>query len=59
MNSNTSWFFSSRKYSVTARPERATRRRAPGGSFICPYTRAILERQVLLVDDAGFGHFLV
>ena len=36
MKSSTSWFFSSRKYSVIARPESATRRRAPGGSFIWP-----------------------
>ena len=36
MKSRTSWFFSSRKYSVMARPARATRRRAPGGSFIWP-----------------------
>ena len=43
MNSSTSWFFSSRKYSVMASPERATRRRAPGGSFIWPYTRAIFD----------------
>merc|ERR1719309_255680 len=33
----------SRKYSATVSPVRATRARAPGGSFICPYTRATLE----------------
>ena len=36
MKSRTSWFISSRKYSVIARPASATRRRAPGGSFIWP-----------------------
>src|SRR5580698_4772913 len=36
MKRSTSWFFSSRKYSVIARAERATRMRAPGGSFIWP-----------------------
>src|SRR3954463_5364613 len=35
-NTNTSAFSWSRKYSATVRPERPTRRRAPGGSFICP-----------------------
>ena len=34
---------SSRKYSATVRPVRATRARAPGGSFICPKTRATLD----------------
>ena len=33
---STSWFFSSRKYSVMESAESATRRRAPGGSFIWP-----------------------
>ena len=43
-----------------ARPERATRRRAPGGSFIWPYTRAIFDApELILVDDPRFGHFLV
>jgi hypothetical protein len=34
---------SSRKYSAIVKPERPTRRRAPGGSFICPYTSATLS----------------
>ena len=42
-NSSTSWPPTSRKYSAMVRPVRATRRRAPGGSFIWPYTRAVLE----------------
>src|SRR5215211_808887 len=32
---------SSRKYSAIVRPVSATRRRAPGGSFICPKTSAV------------------
>merc|ERR1719370_83945 len=43
MKSSTSWPSWSRKYSATVSPVRATRARAPGGSFICPYTRATLE----------------
>jgi hypothetical protein len=39
----TSWPSSSRKYSATVRAERATRARAPGGSFIWPKTSAVLE----------------
>ena len=42
-NNRTSWPSSSRKYSATVRPESATRRRAPGGSFICPYTSVALS----------------
>jgi hypothetical protein len=30
------WFSTSRKYSAIVRPDRPTRRRAPGGSFIWP-----------------------
>ena len=41
--SSTSWPPSSRKYSAIVRPDRATRRRAPGGSFIWPYTSAVLS----------------
>jgi len=41
--SNTSWPSWSRKYSAMARPVNATRARAPGGSFIWPYTSAALE----------------
>jgi len=36
MKRSTSWPSTSRKYSATARPVRATRERAPGGSFIWP-----------------------
>merc|ERR550519_507134 len=43
MKSSTSWPSWSRKYSATVNPVRATRARAPGGSFICPYTSATLE----------------
>ena len=42
---STSWPWS-RKYSATVRPERPTRARAPGGSFIWPYTSAHLEPAV-------------
>src|SRR3954467_12679401 len=41
MNSSTSWLCTSRKYSAIVRPESATRRRVPGGSSICPKTRAV------------------
>jgi hypothetical protein len=36
MNSSTSLFSASRKYSATVRPLNATRSRAPGGSVIWP-----------------------
>src|SRR4026208_2325160 len=39
-NSNTSWFWTSRKYSAIVSADRATRRRTPGGSSIWPNTRA-------------------
>ncbi len=42
MNKRTSWPWS-RKYSAIVSPERPTRRRAPGGSFICPNTSATLS----------------
>ena len=42
---STSWPWS-RKYSATVRPDRPTRARAPGGSFICPKTSAHLEPAV-------------
>src|SRR3954467_13626808 len=42
MKSSTSAPSESRKYSAIVRPDRATRRRAPGGSFIWPYTSAVL-----------------
>merc|ERR1719247_2587245 len=43
MKSSTSCPSSSRKYSATVSPVRPTRARAPGGSFIWPYTSAALE----------------
>ncbi len=42
MNSSTSWP-PWRKYSAIVRPESATRRRAPGGSFIWPKTSMVLS----------------
>ena len=45
---NTSWPSSSRKYSASDRPDRPTRARAPGGSFIWPYIRATLEPSMIL-----------
>jgi hypothetical protein len=44
---------SSRKYSAMVSAERATRARAPGGSFIWPKTMAVL------LDDARLLHFAV
>ena len=44
MNNNTSCFFSSLKYSAIVSPVSATLIRAPGGSFICPNTKAVLAR---------------
>src|SRR3954447_2386560 len=41
MNSSTSWFCTSRKYSAIVSLDRATRSRVPGGSSICPNTRAV------------------
>src|SRR3954469_13891719 len=43
MKSSTSCPPSSRKYSAMVRPLRPTRRRAPGGSFIWPYTSAVFS----------------
>ena len=42
MKRRTSWPCS-RKYSAIVRPDRATRRRAPGGSFIWPKTSAVFS----------------
>jgi hypothetical protein len=42
-NRSTSWPSKSRKYSATVSPVSPTRARAPGGSFICPYTSVHLE----------------
>ena len=52
---STSWPWS-RKCSATVRPERPTRARAPGGSFIWPYTSAHLEP--LVEPPAFFGSML-
>src|SRR3954451_24684019 len=41
MNSSTSWFCTSRKYSAIVSADRATRSRVPGGSSIWPNTRAV------------------
>ena len=41
----------SRKYSATVRADRATRWRAPGGSFIWPYTSAVFESTDSPVDS--------
>ena len=43
MNSSTFLCSSSRKYSAIVSPVSATRIRAPGGSFICPNTRAVFS----------------
>ena len=60
MKSSTSWFFSSRKYSVIASAESATRRRAPGRLVhLAVNQRDLRLAQVLLVDDAGLAHFVV
>jgi hypothetical protein len=40
----------SRKYSATVRPASATRARAPGGSFIWPYTSATFVENARLLD---------
>src|SRR5689334_18548776 len=41
MNSSTSWFCTSRKYSAIVRADSATRSRVPGGSSIWPNTSAV------------------
>ena len=41
INSSTSWFSTSRKYSAMVSAVSATRNRVPGGSSICPNTRAV------------------
>ncbi len=41
MNRSTSFPSSSRKYSAIVTPDRPTRNRAPGGSFIWPYTSTV------------------
>ena len=47
MNSSTSLWASSRKCSAMVRPDRATRMRTPGDSFIWPKTRAVLPAMPL------------
>jgi hypothetical protein len=42
MNSSTSCFCTSRKYSAIVNAPSATRSRVPGGSSICPNTSAVL-----------------
>ena len=44
INNSTSWCSLSRKYSAIVRPVSATRIRAPGGSFICPNTKAVFSK---------------
>merc|ERR1712128_236102 len=43
INSKTSCLFTSRKYSAIVSAVKPTRIRAPGGSFVCPYTSATLD----------------
>ena len=43
----------SRKYSATVSPVRATRARAPGGSFIWPYTRDTWRRKQSFYDSVA------
>ena len=60
MKRSMSRFSSSRKYSAMASAESATRARAPGGSFICPYTSThwLFARSSVL-DDARLDHLVV
>ena len=59
---STSWPWS-RKYSATVRPDSPTRARAPGGSFIWPYTSAHLEPSTLpfprVLVHAQFDHLVI
>ena len=59
MNSSMSWPGRSRKYSAIVSAESATRRRAPGGSFIWPKTMAIFDAVLGVVVDLGLAslHF--
>ena len=60
MKSSTSWFRSSRKYSVIARPASATRRRAPGRLVHLAVDQRDLRRaEVVLVDDARRRHLVI
>ena len=60
MKSSTSWFFSSRKYSVIARPaERDAQARAGRLVHLAVDQRDLRGAEVLLVDDAGLRHLVV
>ena len=60
MKSSTSWFFSSRKYSVIARPrERDAQARARRLVHLAVDQRDLRRRQILLVDDARLRHLVV
>ena len=57
-NSSVSAPVASRNHSHMVRADRATRRRAPGGSFIWPNTIAVCdEDRAAGVADLGFLHF--
>ena len=47
INNNTSCLLISRKYSAIVSAVKPTRIRAPGGSFIWPYTKATLDSEKL------------
>ena len=51
----TSWPSWSRKYSAWVRPDRATRARAPGGSFIWPNTSATLDPSEIGLPSASLA----
>ena len=58
MNSSVSAPVVSRNYSAMVRADRATRKRAPGGSFIWPKTmHGLLDDAAAGVADLGFLHF--
>ncbi len=52
MNSSTSCFWTSRKYSAIVSADRATRSRVPGGSSIWPKTSAVLSMTPVSVISA-------
>ena len=57
-NSSVSAPVESRNHSHMVRADRATRRRAPGGSFIWPKTMAVcVDDRAAGVADLGFLHF--
>ena len=60
MKSSTSWFFSSRKYSVHRQGgEGHAHAGARGLVHLAVDQRHLGLAQILLVDDAGFRHFMV